>query len=405
MTQPESGLKKRRDQLVDSLNTKHWIFAPLLILIIIVIFSLVSASLIGQSYISILLILVISLLAIVGLGYWLTRQTSRRICKFIEAAEQVAQGDFAIRIDDQGQDEIGQLGRAFNQMVIDLAMLQASRNLLSRTMSPDVRQSLIQSGLDFRGIIKPVSILFIDIRDFTRITEIHNTEQLVFLLNDYYTTIAKQVHIEGGIIGKYGGDSIMAFFGALGTKPPEETSVAALLTALALQEAMADLSERWAILGLPSIRVGIGISLGPVVAGPIGSTEQFEYTVIGDAVNLASRLQSLTRNIDGFDIILSKEVHDALSDRVKDQIRVIGYEAYQALNEPERAKSYVQFVDLGDVLVKGKKGPVQVYGFPDLYRTREGSSPQVRESVPQAPQSAPQASQSTPFPETPQESR
>jgi adenylate cyclase len=220
--------------------------------------------------------------------------------QIIQAAEQVARGNLTIRIDDESNDEIGQLVRSFNNMVQNLDHLQRSGDLLSRTMSPSVRQSLLERGLDFRGITQEVSVLFIDIRDFTRLTEsYHSTEQLVFFLNDYYTTIANQVHVGGGIIGKYAGDSILAYFGAPDPEPPAKSATAALLTALALQDAIEELSERWNYLGLPPIRVGIGLSIGSVVAGPIGSEQQFEYTVIGDPVNLAARLQDLTRNVAG----------------------------------------------------------------------------------------------------------
>jgi class 3 adenylate cyclase len=251
-------------------------------------------------------------------------------------------------------------------MVENLDHLQQSRDLLSRTMSPAVRQSLMHKGLDFRGITQVVSVLFIDIRDFTRITEgHHSTEHLVIFLNDYYTTIANQVHIGGGIIGKYGGDSILAYFGAPEPEPASKSSTAAFLTALALQDAIDELSERWRILGLPPIHVGIGLSIGPVVAGPIGSEEQFEYTVIGDAVNLAARLQALTRNVDGYSIMLSRETYEALEQRVKNQIPVINVTAYEQTGAQERARRPVQFVDLGEVLVKGKRGPIHVYGIPD----------------------------------------
>jgi adenylate cyclase len=138
-----------------------------------------------------------------------------------------------------------------------------------------------------------------------------------------------------------------------------------LLTALALQEALAQMSQRWTTLGLPPIRAGIGISIGTVVAGPIGSEEQFEYTVVGDAVNLASRLQDLTRNISGYSIIISKEVHDALEERVKNQIQIVSLSRYQAMDTKQRVKHLMEFVDFGEVMVKGKKETVRVYGIPD----------------------------------------
>jgi adenylate cyclase len=206
--------------------------------------------------------------------------------------------------------------------------------------------------------------LFVDIKEFTAITERHNAEQVVFFLNDYYTTIANQIHSSGGIIGKYGGDSILAYFGAPEPEPAPKSATSALLSALALREAIDELSQRWMVLGLPPIGVGIGISLGEVVAGPIGSKQQFEYTIIGDAVNLASRLQGLTRNVPGFGIIISSEVYQALEDRVRDQIQIVDLRRYEAMSDRERALSLLQFVDFGEVLVKGKKGPVHVYGIP-----------------------------------------
>jgi class 3 adenylate cyclase len=150
----------------------------------------------------------------------------------ISAAEEAARGDLSVRVDDTGDDEIGRLARTFNQMIENLDDLQRSRDLVGRTMSPPVRQSLIDNGLDFRGIVQDVCILFIDIWDFTHITEGYNTEQLVFFLNDYYTTIANQVHLGGGIIGKYGGDSILAYFGAPDPAPVAQSATAAVLTSL-----------------------------------------------------------------------------------------------------------------------------------------------------------------------------
>jgi adenylate cyclase len=349
-------------------SLRLWIVAPLLaVFLVLVVALLISYFTTGYFQPEWLIIAIIVLVVFVGPGLFATQRVIRRIEQMIQAAEQVAQGNLHVKIDDESQDEIGQLIRAFNDMVKNLGHVQESRDLLSRTMSPAVRQSLIEKGLDFRGITQVVSVLFIDIRNFTRITESHHsTEQLVFFLNDYYTTIANQVHVGGGIIGKYAGDSILAYFGAPTPEPSTKSSSAALLTALALQDAIEELSERWSFLGLPPIRVGIGLSIGPVVAGPVGSEQQFEYTVIGDAVNLASRLQDFTKNISGFNIILSAEAYQALEDRIKDQIQVLSYQVYEQLDQREKARRSVVFVDLGEILVKGKKEPVHVYGIPDF---------------------------------------
>ncbi len=346
---------------------KFWVIVPILILTALFFLILLGLSFSTRRLPSINLILVsiASFLAVVGLALLITRHIARRLDQISQAASQVAHGDFSVRVDDLQDDEISRLGQAFNKMVSELETLHKGRELLSRTMSPAVRQSLLERGLDFRGITQIVSILFVDIRDFTRITEGHNTEQVVFFLNDYYTTVANQVQIGGGIIGKYGGDSILAYFGAIVPEPPSKSSTEALLTALALLDTIEELNERWTVLGLPPIRVGVGLSIGSVVTGPIGSEDQFEYTVIGDAVNLASRLQDLTRNVSGYSIMLSYEVYEALAPRIKEQIQVIGLDDYESMDYHERVRRPALFVDLGQVLVKGKKGPVRVFAIPD----------------------------------------
>ncbi|MFN8457589.1 MAG: adenylate/guanylate cyclase domain-containing protein [Anaerolineae bacterium] len=348
-------------------SLKLWLIAPLIFLfLLLLVILLVSYLQTGRVSAELLLISIVSLALFVGPALLVARNVVRRLERIIRAAEQVAQGNLTIHIDDESADEIGQLMRAFNEMVENLHHLEQGRDLLSRTMSPAVRQSLLERGLDFRGMTQIVSILFIDVRDFTRITESHHsTEQLVFFLNDYYTTIANQVHIGGGIIGKYGGDSILAYFGAPNPETPTNSATAAFLTALALQESIEELSDRWTFLGLPPIEVGIGLSIGQVVAGPVGSEQQFEYTVIGDSVNLAYRLQGLTRNVTGYSIILSVEVYQTLEERIKDQIPVAPLQQYEAWSAQEKARRPMLFVDLGEVLVKGKKEPVQVYGIPD----------------------------------------
>ena len=359
-------LQKTLGKLLTKLNLKLRIIFPCLLLIALLIIILVHISTTGNNISAgLLLMTIITFLAVVGLGLLLAQDLDRRINQIIEAVEKAAGGDLSARIEDNYGDEIGHLSKAFNQMIANIDHLYHSRDLLSRTMSPAVRRSLIETGLDFRGLTQQVSILFVDIRDFTAIMERHNTEQLVFFLNDYYTSIANQVHSGGGIIGKYGGDSILAYFGAPNPEPVAKSSTAALLAALALQETITELSQRWEFLGLPPIRIGIGMSIGEVVAGPIGSEEQFEYTIIGDAVNLASRLQGLTRNVPGIDIILSKDVYDALEQKIQEQVQVISLQHHQSMDKRERARSLFVFVDFGEVLVKGKKGPVHVYGIPE----------------------------------------
>ena len=367
MVSRQSSPKNRVTKFTGTPGLKFWVIAPIFVMLILFLAALTGFAVITRQSpsVELLLIVVASFLAVFAIALLITRQITQRFDYLTAAAERVSRGDFTIRVHDDHDDEIGQLVKAFNEMMANLEHLHQSRDLLSRTMSPAVRESLIEHGLEFQGLMQIVSILFIDIKDFTRITERHSPEQVVFFLNDYYTNIANQVHVGGGIVGKYGGDSILAFFGAPRPEASEKSSTAALLTALALQETIEEISERWTILGLPVIRVGMGISLGPVVAGPIGSEQQFEYTVIGDAVNLAARLQDLTRNVPGYSIMVSDDIYDALEKKIKDQLKVVDLDSYEAMDAKEKAISPVHFVDLGHVLVKGKKGPVHVFAIPD----------------------------------------
>ncbi len=367
MTVQSPKQKAQVSKRFGKLGLKFWIIFPIFLLAAFLILILIGSLLIiGQVPTQLLMIAMVSFIIIMAPGLLITHKIADRIERITRAAEQVAQaGDLTLRIDDESKDEIGRLVQAFNQMVTNLDHLHQSRDLLSRTMSPVVRHHLIEHGLDFRGITQIVSILFIDIKDFTRITEKYNTEQVVFFLNDYYSSIANQVHMGGGIIGKYGGDSMLAFFGAPAPKPAAKSSMAALLTALALHATIEDLSDRWSILGLPSIRVGMGVSIGPAVAGPVGSKEQFEYTVIGDAVNLASRLQDLTRTRSDYGIILSAEVYKSLEKQIKNQLPLVSLRRYDAMSYTEKVRRPIQLVDLGKVLVKGKKDTTHVYVIPD----------------------------------------
>jgi adenylate cyclase len=173
--------KPKKSTLKGVLNTglKFRIIIPFFILISLIILVLAMFS-IGSSQFSfeLLFISIVALLATVGLGLFLADQIDKRIIDIIEAAEKVTQGDLSVRLNDNHYDQIGRFSHVFNQMIANLDHLYHSRDLLSRTMSPTVRQSLIEKGLDFRGITQEVSILFVDIRGFTRITEVHNTEQV-----------------------------------------------------------------------------------------------------------------------------------------------------------------------------------------------------------------------------------
>ena len=151
-----------------------------------------------------------------------------------------------------------------------------------------------------------MTILFTDIRSFTTISETMDPQNLVGLLNEYFTEMVAIVMDEDGVVDKYIGDAIMAVFGAPVPKPDD--AVNAVRAAVRMRRALRDLNERLVSRGLSPLRTGIGIHTGEVVAGNIGSERRMEYTVIGDAVNLASRLESSTKEL-GVNVLISEDTY------------------------------------------------------------------------------------------------
>ena len=149
---------------------------------------------------------------------------------------------------------------------------------------------LSQKELRVGGSRQRVAILFSDLRGFTRYAETLPPEQLVAELNDYLDAMVRCIRAEGGVVDKFVGDSIMAVFGAF--ESPETAAARAIRAAHAMQRALVRHNRERAARGLPSLHHGIGVHVGSVVAGNIGNADRLQYTVIGDAVNLASRLES-----------------------------------------------------------------------------------------------------------------
>jgi adenylate cyclase len=174
---------------------------------------------------------------------------------------------------------------------------QRVRGIFERFISPEMVEELIERGVDAaRGQRAELTILFSDIRGFTTMSEKMSPEDVVALLNEYLDVMTAIILKHGGTIDKYEGDLIMAFFGA----PIAHADHArrAVRAALDMRRELDRLRAKWAGSGGPArFEMGIGINTGDVFVGLIGSSKRFNYTVIGDAVNLASRLQDLTKDV------------------------------------------------------------------------------------------------------------
>jgi adenylate cyclase len=182
------------------------------------------------------------------------------------------------------------------------------------------------SKLRLGGEKRDLTVLFSDIRGFTSMSEALEPEDLVKLLNAYFTEMTDQVFAHKGSLDKYIGDAIMAVFGAPVAQP--EHARLACRAALDMVAALEGLQAQWRRDGLPAIEIGIGINTGPVIVGNMGSVSRFNYTVVGDAVNLASRMESLNKTY-GTNILVSESTYAMVGDefphsREIDRIRVRG---------------------------------------------------------------------------------
>ena len=166
------------------------------------------------------------------------------------------------------------------------------RSNFERYFPPHVAADIVQQDAAVRlgGERRPIAILFSDIRGFTAMAESMGPDAIAHLLSEYFTEMVELIFEHGGTLDKFIGDAIMALWGAPTARPDDADR--ALRAAIAMQQTIAELNRRWAGAGRPEIGVGIGINYGDVFAGNIGSHRRLEYTVIGDAVNVANRLCS-----------------------------------------------------------------------------------------------------------------
>jgi len=228
------------------------------------------------------------------------------------------------------------------------------RSAFQYYLSPAVVEEVIRdpSRLKLGGEKKVLTVLFSDVRGFTTISETLDPQDLVQLLNEYLTPMTEIVFQNGGTLDKYMGDAIMAFFGAPVDLPDHPQR--ACRTALMMVEKLKELQEVWKKRGVPPFDVGIGINTGPMSVGNMGSNQRFDYTVMGDAVNLGSRLEGLNK-MYGTLILISQFTYDALN-----------------------GSFFCREIDF--VAVKGKREPVRIYELisenpiPELVPLVEGLS-------------------------------
>ncbi len=193
------------------------------------------------------------------------------------------------------------------------AELQRLQMAFARFAPESVVERIAAEGLTTAAATREVTVLFADLVGFTRLGEQLAPDVLVRLLNDYFARMSRVITEHRGHVSKFIGDGLMALFGVPEANPWQAND--AVHAALAMRDELARYNADLQRDGLPSLRVGIGIHRGPVVAGVVGSPALLEYTVIGNTVNVAARIEGLTR-VHGVDILVSAAVHSALDPRV-----------------------------------------------------------------------------------------
>ncbi len=280
--------------------------------------------------------LIVGLIAAVVPAWWATAAFAAIIAAFAFVATQQFAGGTWINITQPTlASSLALLGGVSYQFFFEGREKRKMKRLFGQYVSKDVYEQLVANPDLARlgGQRRHMTVLFSDIRGFTTVSEKGQPEEIVAILNEYFTRMVEIVFAHKGTLDKFVGDMVMALFGA----PLDDPNHAehAVDAALQMIRELNRLNEKWTAEGRPALDIGIGISTGPMIAGNIGSEAIMSYTVIGDTVNLGARLESLNKEY-GTRIIISEATRAALPGR------------------------YL-FRPLGDVIVKGKTKPVAIF--------------------------------------------
>lgn len=278
-------------------------------------------------------ILIVSLALSFIVVYIFAKSLSTPILKLVDASEEIRRGNYHIELHATTHDEIGTLTKSFVSMGRGLEEREKLKDSFGRFVNQDIAELAAKGKLSIGGQRKYCTIFFSDIRSFTAISEKLQPEEVVEFLNQYMTEMVKCVQDTGGTVDKFIGDAIMATWGALrDSKQHAKSSVEA---ALRMREKLIEFNEGRGSVKKPIIQIGCGINTGYVIAGQIGSANKMEYTVIGDSVNLASRVESLNKETQT-DILITETTYQEI-------------------------KSDYHVLSMGEIELKGKSKAQKVY--------------------------------------------
>lgn len=286
----------------------------------------------------------LAILGVIGLGLLLSHQITQPLSDVVRASILVAQGNLGIKVPSRGNDEVMVLAHAFNYMISGLQEGSIYRDILGRTVSPEVRQALRDSfasgDLRLEGQSAVATVLMSDIRNFTTLSEQIDPPTILNWLNEYYGEIVPVITAHGGVVDKFEGDSMLAFFGILPKPlPAEESAQQACQAAVELLQVIEAINARRAERDEPAFITGIGINTGTLTAGGLGTADRLNYTIIGDTVNTTQRIQGITRDFGISAVAISEYTLAALG----------------------KQRDNYQFIPLGEKAFRGKQELIWLY--------------------------------------------
>ena len=256
-----------------------------------------------QYHVSIGFLVVLSVFMSILFSVYYSRHIGKPLVKMQNGMKAIENGNLDVFVEVDHKDEIGNVCTGFNSMTKGLKDRERIKDVFGKFVSSEIRDEVLKGDLELGGEKREATILFCDIRNFTTLSENLKASEVVNLLNSYFDEIVKPIFNNQGVLDKFIGDAIMAVFG-----PPsnyQDHAVKATKAALAMFKKLELFNSKIQKEGHEPISIGIGINTGEVISGNIGSTQRMEYTVIGDSVNIASRLEGLTKRYDA-QIIISE---------------------------------------------------------------------------------------------------
>ena len=259
-------------------------------------------------------LLALGVVLAIGLSVFMAKSVSEPLRKVGGSMETVGAGDLNVSVPVVSNDEIGTLAEGFNRMVEDYRKLESVRETFGRYVSTEVVAEILKSpeGVKLGGELREMTVLVSDLRGFTRMTEALDPQAVLEILNRFLEGMTEIIMKHGGTIDEFTGDGILVFFGAPRHFP--DHAERAVACALEMQQTLDMLNQKHRRIGLPELRMGIGINCGKLIVGNIGCEKRRKYGAVGSPINVAFRVEALTQ---GGEILLTSAVCNKLAGRLK----------------------------------------------------------------------------------------